>query len=495
MKKLPLTLIYMLIGQVAIAQSQGKVSVVGNFRQWKEQMLDDYQNFRKKMLHDYADFLRNPWEESQCEPPMPFPPKREEDVTPPVVPIEDKVQPKEDSPIVIEEIVKPVTVEPQPEPISPIEEVPMQEEEKKTFTFFGTKEEVRFTNEMKFNLKGLSENKVADAIEVLSEEKYDNLIKDCLSIRKSRKLCDWAYLHMLKAVTSELMGNGSNEATLLMAYIYMQSGYRMRLAHDGHRLYMLYACKHKIYNAVAYEIDGLLYYGIETLPDRLSICRAAFPKEKSMSLYIADVPELDYVPTPPSVHKSNCDRDIEISFSANKNALDFYTSYPSSEIGENFITRWAMYANMPMPEKVQEQVYPKLKTCIDGADQLTAVNRLLNWVQTGFAYEFDYTVWGHDRAFFPEESLHYPYCDCEDRSILLTRIVRDLLGLKCLLVYYPGHLASAIAFTDGMPKGDFIEYQGTKYYIADGTILGAGAPVGYTMPEMDNTSAKVILLK
>ena len=34
--------------------------------------------------------------------------------------------------------------------------------------------------------------------------------------------------------------------------------------------------------------------------------------------------------------------------------------------------------------------------------------------------------------------------NCEDRAILFTRIVRDLLGLKFILIYYPGHLASAV---------------------------------------------------
>lgn len=54
---------------------------------------------------------------------------------------------------------------------------------------------------------------------------------------------------------------------------------------------------------------------------------------------------------------------------------------------------------------------------------------ILNWVQTGSEYEYDDKVWRHDRAFFAEETLYYPYCDCEDRSILFSRFVRDLLGL------------------------------------------------------------------
>lgn len=36
----------------------------------------------------------------------------------------------------------------------------------------------------------------------------------------------------------------------------------------------------------------------------------------------------------------------------------------------------------------------------------------------GFVYEYDDKVWGGDSAFFAEESLYYPYYDCEGRFIL-----------------------------------------------------------------------------
>ena len=108
----------------------------------------------------------------------------------------------------------------------------------------------------------------------------------------------------------------------------------------------------------------------------------------------------------------------------------------------------------------------------------------------GVVYEYDDKVWGGDRAFFAEESLYYPYCDCEDRSILFSRLVRDLMGLKVLLVYYPGHLATAVCFTDNV-IGDYISLNNQKYVVCAPTYIGA--PVGATMPEMDNSKAKVIL--
>ncbi|MBQ7495556.1 MAG: hypothetical protein IJT75_07425, partial [Bacteroidaceae bacterium] len=107
-------------------------------------------------------------------------------------------------------------------------------------------------------------------------------------------------------------------------------------------------------------------------------------------------------------------------------------------------------------------------------------------------YKYDEDVWGHDRAFFAEETLYYPFADCEDRSILFSRLVRDLLGLKVVLVYYPGHLATAVHFTTDV-KGDYLTHNGERYTICDPTYMGASA--GRTMSGMDNSSAQAILLK
>lgn len=117
--------------------------------------------------------------------------------------------------------------------------------------------------------------------------------------------------------------------------------------------------------------------------------------------------------------------------------------------------------------------------------------RLLNFVQTAFVYEYDDKVWGGDRAFFAEEMLYNPYCDCEDRSVLFSRLVRDLLGLDVILVYYPGHLATAVCFAEDV-SGDYIMLSGRRFVVCDPTYIGAG--VGRTMPDMNNRSANVILL-
>ena len=59
-------------------------------------------------------------------------------------------------------------------------------------------------------------------------------------------------------------------------------------------------------------------------------------------------------------------------------------------------------------------------------------------------------------------------------------------------MFYPGHLACAVCFTDNV-IGDYISLNWKHYVITDPTYIGA--PVGMTMPDIDNTQADVILLE
>lgn len=477
------------------------------FDDFKEEKQKRFDEFRRKRNEEFAKFMRKDWVRVDVEPVVP-PPKDE--VLPPVVVPEDDVPPVAPAPVPIpfDEVIPTPKPQPQPEPVDPIMEVPVEPApvdpvkdvpvapvfKKVDFSFWGTPVSVRIGEGSKLKLASVDENAIADAWLGLSEDAYTNLVYDCLKLRDDLQLDDWPYLMLLKQMGEAVCGKGTNEATLLTAYVYCQSGYKMRLASSPGKLHMLYASGHMIYDVPYFTLGGEDYYLFGDGPSQLKICDLIYPKEKEMSLLMSRQPKLAMLPSAASKHTSTRHPDMSFSITANKNMLKLYDSYPTSVANNNIMTRWAMYANMPMPEHIKTELYPRIKEKIAGLSQLDALNKILHWVQTGFEYEYDDKVWGGDRAFFPEESLHYPYCDCEDRSIMLSRIVRDVLGLQCMLVFYPGHLAAAVAPTSGNPTGDYFDYNGKRFFIADGTIMGYGAPVGQTMNGMDNAKAKLILL-
>lgn len=480
-----------------------KNQIEGDFKAFKEQTETEFERFRRERNEEYAKFLRKAWAPFHSSPAIPAP--KDDDIGPLMVESNEAVAAPTTASVsvLIDEFIKlPKLIRKRPEPAEPIEEVPMPTPKeslknddmmKHSFTFCDMEFTVRVDRSNLFKLRRLSEGQVANAWSELSTRKYTNLVYDCIQLRDDLHLCDWAYLQMLQQMSEQLFGENTNEAVLLAAYIYCQTGYEMRLAFADKKLCMMVASEHLIYNWSYYKIGGKNYYPLTKQTGAMHVCACKYPREQPLSLQILEQQKIASSSSNIAVtHRSTRDADMDISINADKGMLDFYSSYPTSMLGGNMLTRWAMYANAPASENMRSQVYPQIQKAIDGCDQLTAVNKILNWIQTGFEYEYDDTVWGYDRAFFPEESMYYRYCDCEDRSILFTRIVRDLIGLKCVLVYYPGHLAAAVDITEGDVTGKYVECEGRKFFIADGTIMGTGAPVGTSFS--DNSTAKVILL-
>lgn len=458
------------------------------FEKFRQQALGTYSDFRKEVNKKYSEFIRNAWKEYKKAPAVSKP---KEDERPPVIMSEDdRDKTVEDHPITIKEVVNPPAPRPQPVPITPIQEQPQLDSRFITFTFYGTECRVRFAENSKILLPNCDNKTIATAWETLSTDAYNNTIADCLQLREEYNLCDWAYINMLKTMSEACLGQ-SNAAVLLMAYVYCQSGYDMRLGVADGRLCLLYASQHVIYGQDFYFVKGKTYYPFGTGAGTMYICEAAFPKEKPLDLAIPHAIALAYQQTPKRTIQSQRYPEIRMTVSTNKNLIDFYNTYPSSMIGEDFMTRWLLYANAPLEEEVSTVLSNGLKAALSGLSEKESVERLLNLVQTGFVYEYDDKVWGGDRVFFAEETLFYPYCDCEDRSILFSRLVRDVLGLKVVLVYYPGHLAAAVRFEETV-HGDYINLGTDRYTICDPTYIGAS--IGRTMPGMDNATANVILL-
>ena len=480
-------LLFLCFPLAGIAQNDNFHSVYNDF---KQQAQSDYGDFRKKANQEYAEWMRKAWEWHKKIDPMPRPKK---DMLPPVIYGKEKGLQTDPKPLPHEEVTPAPEPQPQPKPIAPIRE---NEEDYQTasFVFFGTNGEVRLPKGFNFKLKGKNEEAYAAAWEELSSERYNNLIRDCLVLRMEHQLCDWAYLMMLGAMSETICGKGTNEAVMLQAFVFCQSGYKIRLGFTKENdLRLLFKSEHYIFDLAGFKMKDGIFYLLQSIDDDgLNVCDISYPDEKPLSLWINQEQKLAdnysserlFIPQ---------DSLIAVKSQINKNLLDFYGTYPTSMVGEDIVSRWAMYANTPLSTYAKDKLYPQLSAIIQKANnKLIAASWILYWVQTAFVYEYDDKVWGHDRAFFAEESLFYPYCDCEDRSILFSRLIRDLLGLDVILVFYPGHLATAVAFSENV-DGDYIELNGKRYTICDPTYIGA--PVGATMPDMDNRTAKVIRLQ
>lgn len=387
------------------------------YRQFQQQAKQSYTDFRDAANRQYAEFLRAAWEYYQAAPAVPRP---KEEQVPPVIYDEEQDRrqreqqqnqqqeeqladndiptPRDDEKAINDDndIITIPDTSPQPQPISPIIEhnKGKDNEQRLSVSFYGTDISVRYPSE-ELTLNSTQPAALAAAWEQLSSDKFNNLLLDCLTAREQLHLCDWAYLSMLQTIAEQTCGK-TDAAVFLQAFLYAQSGYQMRLAQDKQgKLYMLIGSRYVFYDRGYFQLDEGNFFpltDISAIADGLHICNGAFPKEQSLSLQIEQEQLLTYQPSPLITRTAQSGLSAKVC--VNRNLIDFYNHYPTGHYGDDFSTRWALYANTPLDENIRKQLYPALRSAITGKTELQAVNLLLNWVQTAFEYEYDDVVWG-----------------------------------------------------------------------------------------------------
>jgi hypothetical protein len=146
------------------------------------------------------------------------------------------------------------------------------------------------------------------------------------------------------------------------------------------------------------------------------------------------------------------------------------------------------YFRAGLPVNAKDALLAQLQPMIDGQSEVIAVNRLLRFVQTAFGYQTDEQQFHYENYLFPLETLYYPYSDCEDRAALFAWLTETLLDLDVVILDYPGHVATAVAFNEPA-TGSAINFGGKRYTIADPTYVNALA--GMSMPQYEQVQPKV----
>lgn len=453
------------------------------YKKFEEDSKEKYNAFRKRINDEYATFMQQKWDEYKIYAATPKP-KDQADPQPTY-----KIDGTESTAneIRYKLIIKLQTYE-VPEPVVPIDEPPIDEKPQFKFEFHGTPCAVHLHDAMKYSLPNANESSAGEMWQHLSDNMYDGLISDCLNLRKDLQLSDWGYINLLQTLTNRFYGGKTNEAVLTQMYILTQSGYDVRIARCNDKWILLVPFKATLYSYSFLYMDGKTYYimGKTNQEDRFFVFNKAFPEEKVPSLRMTQSPRLTYSGTNSRALTSRRYPSMKANVTENRNLINFYNEYPLS-------TSWDYYSAASFSEQTKQTLYPALRREIAGKSLQQAANMLINFVQTAFDYKTDGDQFGYERPLFGDETIFYPYSDCEDRSIFYSILVRELLGLEVVLLYYPGHLATAVVFPDNKPYGDYFRWNDKIYTICDPTYIGAD--IGECMPRYKQTSPEVIQIQ
>lgn len=451
-----------------------------DFASWKRQMSQEFQEFKDKRDQEFTAFLKAHWKEMR----LLYGVERDKNPKPKVIP---KVKP-------------PARIKPTPQlprikpPVIPSRPKPQPAREPRTegtpinVSFYGHQLPFRVDSAFKASF-GYTINKqaISDYWAKLSRADYEALLEQLEAQRKALRLNDWAYLLLVHQLVNKLHSR-HNEQTLLTWFILTKNAYRARIAYDSQQVYLLIPTKQPLYAVSYFTFDGLHYYDIpldgkdRQTSGRVYTYDSHYPgatKALDMDLSTAIVTKLQSKTKRLSFRYGGKNHRIKVNY--DRQTVNFLRTYPQMDIGMYFIST--------VHPETGKQLLKQLKPLVTGKSELDAVNLLLRFVQTAFKYKTDKGQFGEENYLFAEETLFYPYSDCEDRSVLFAWLVRHLLGLKIVGLNYPGHIATAVHF-NGSVRGHTINYRGTHYIVTDPTYINASA--GMVMPQHKNNNPGVI---
>ena len=378
-------------------------------------------------------------------------------------------------------VVVPVTP-PAVKPSAPTGELFTASSDKQMVNFCGQKVYVDKSLKGVCSIGNMRENAIADAYEAMCKADYKALVDDCRKVKKELNLNDWGIFLFVREASKTLCTD-ENAAVVMQQFLLNELGYKSKMARraDRNQMLLFVAADCQVYGHPYFTKDGLNYYNLTSNEScQFYMCQEDSPKAKSkLNMQVNHAPALN-AGMVNSVHK-NRSGSVAVSVDVPKSLMEFYGSMPQCD--------YSVYVNAEVNPSVASKVLSTLAPLVNGKSEAEAANLLINFVQTGFQYATDQEQFGYEKPFFVEELFYYPYCDCEDRSVLYSYLVRNLLKLDVVLLDYPNHIATAVCFNENV-SGDFVTVGGKKYVVCDPTYIGAS--IGKAMPQFKNVAAKVL---
>lgn len=375
----------------------------------------------------------------------------------------------------------PMVVPPQPTlPLDPSKKIAEIE-------YFGVTARFAYDPKTRQPLSALNQDGISRYWSELSKTDYDPLLAQLREQQKRLKLNDWGTFLLIDKLSHQINDGQERESVLLSWFLLAKLGYDCKVGYNDQRVYLMVAVSHMVYQTAFFKDEHKTYYCLDTtgrLSDvgKLYSFKGSYPDANhQLSFAIPENPLLPATVKKRTLSFSYDGHTYNIEAEYEPALVAYYAHYPQSD--------YPVYFTAQVSDAATSALLAQLAPLLRGRSEQDATNLLLRFVQTAFRYQTDDQQFNYEKVMLPEETLYYPYSDCEDRAILFAYLVRNLLNLRVVALLYPGHLATAVALP-GKTEGDMFSYKGTVYTVADPTYINAN--IGMAMPQFRNSQYKVI---
>lgn len=297
---------------------------------------------------------------------------------------------------------------------------------------------------------------------------------------------DYLLNQMLTSLTAQIYPGRTWQQRLLQWFLGSKLGYQSRIVYNEKGIYILYACNDPVYGISYFTMNGDRYLMLDkgrtgavyTYPEN-------YPgADRKMSLAVRSTPNIPSTPAERVLKFTWQRQPFEIPVKFEPSFPVYFTNYPQTAI--------QFYGEAPLSSVVRKSLLEGIRPHLEGKSEQQVADFLLALTQKSFPYMTDDQQFGREKWNFAEETLFYPYSDCEDRSVFYVQLMRLHTKLPVVFLEYPGHMATAVKFSTP-PAGDQVNVGGETYTVCDPTYIGAR--IAMAMPQFKAVAPRVVRIR
>ncbi len=460
-----------------------------DYESWKSQQKTEMKKYISEQDEAFANFLEKNWEQFEMFQ------ADVKDTTPKPVTI-PKIEPRKIEPLENTNKIKEIVV-PQQMQIEEKEQddclvtVEMTEDPRININYLGLPLELNYQQNVDIKLQSpINEKGIADFWYSISNFDHSTFFAQTNDYREQLRLNDWGYCLLLNEITNEVSGGSQNLSRLLLWFMLTKSGYEAKVGFAEDNVYLLLPCKNTIYGVSYVVIDDKRFYTLsfdkkQQLNISINTYDGKYPDADDLiDLSIKDTPKVKSTLIEKELKFKYENTEYSIPVTYNQTTAEYFKNYPQTDL--------EVYFKAPLSDEATYSLTVGLKPILEGRTEVDAANVLLRFVQTAFQYKTDGDQFGTEKSLFSDETLFYPYSDCEDRSIIFAYLISNILDLNVIGLDYPGHISTAVHFQNDL-LGDNVIYNSTKFVVCDPTYINAN--IGMAMPKFKEVQPKIIDLQ
>lgn len=357
-------------------------------------------------------------------------------------------------------------VEPQPQakpeperlPCKPAEPMPDQSKNEAKFKFYGRDVAIAFDPALKsFSAARYTPKEISDFWKAISAVNYTPTVDALVAQKESIGLNDWGYYLFVNEFSRQVYQD-KNRVTLLTWFLLVRSGLDARVGYNDGGVILLLPTPTTLFDMSYVVMDGGKYYVINnTTGQGIKTCPGSYSNGRQLDFNQTRPLQLGGRNTVRTVNFEFNGQKYSMNFNYDADLTDYYKQLPQAQ--------FEVFFNAVPSNQLKQSIEANLKPIIKDMDKPTALNFLLQFVQLSFDYKTDPEQFGKEKYFYADELFFYPYCDCEDRSVLFSYLAHELMGYEVVGTEFPEHMATAVE----------LDYQvsGTKYRIGEHTYTVA----------------------